>query len=102
MHQLPGAILAPLAKVVIDDPPRGQVMGQHALGAATTQYVEERIQDLALGVCLGPSSGFGLGDEMFDQSPFFIAEISRIRLSRVHARYRTRSHSAIGNFLDTL
>jgi hypothetical protein len=102
MHPLPGAILAPLAKVVIDDPPRGQVMGQHAPRAATTQYVEESIQDLALGVFLGPSSGFGLGYEMFDQSPFFIAEISRIRLSRVHARYRTRSHSAMGNFLDSL
>jgi hypothetical protein len=26
VHELPGAILAPLANVVIDDPPRGQIV----------------------------------------------------------------------------
>jgi len=35
MHELPGAVLAPTPKVVIDDLPRGQIMGQQAPGTAS-------------------------------------------------------------------
>ena len=102
MHHLPGPVLTPLTIVVIDDPPRGQVMGQHAPGTATAQQLEDRVQDFALGIGLGPPSRFRFGHERLYQAPFFIAEISRIRLSQVHARDHTRSCSIMGNFLDTL
>jgi hypothetical protein len=79
MHQLPGAVLAPLLKVMVDDPPRGQIMGQHAPGTATAQQIEDAVEDLALGVFFRSAPGFRLGHEMFNQVPFFIAEIGRIR-----------------------
>jgi len=48
MHHLPGPILAPLAKVVIHHPLRGEIMRQHVPGIATTQQLEDPVQDVTL------------------------------------------------------
>jgi hypothetical protein len=102
MHELPGTILAPLAEVIIDAPPGRQIMGQHPPGTAAAEQREDAVQDLALGICLRSPTRFGLGDEMVDHRPCFIAEIGRIRLSWIHALQDNQSRPAQTNFLDTL
>jgi hypothetical protein len=81
MHHLPRAIQAPLAKVVIDDPPRRQVMRQHPPRTAAAQQIEDGVEDFPLGIGLGPAPWFGVGHQMLDQVPFFVTEIRRVRLS---------------------
>ena len=79
MHHLPGAVLAPLPKVVVDDAPGGQVMGQQAPGTAGAEQIEDPVQDLALGVDLRLAAGFGLRDLGPDQLPRCIRHVRRIR-----------------------
>jgi hypothetical protein len=102
MHEPPGAILAPRPKVMVDHPPRGQVMGQQAPRAAAAPEREDGVQALTLRVRFRSASGLGFGNQMLDQGPFFVTEIGRIGWWWVHARDHTRSRSAVENFLDTL
>lgn len=83
MHQAPRPVLMPLPKVVIDDAPWGQVVGSHAPGTPAAQQVENGMENLALRIRLGAATWFGCWHQMFDQVPFFIAEVGRIRLSGV-------------------
>ena len=102
MHELPGPVLTPLANVVRDDPPRGEVMGSHAPGTATAQQLEHRMQDCTRGLGLGPPCGCRFGHEGLDHAPFLVAESGRRRLSRLHGGAYPSSHPAVENFLDTL
>jgi hypothetical protein len=102
MYPLPGAVFAPLPKVVIDDPPGRQVMGQQAPGAASAQQIENAVEHLPLGVFLRAAARLGLGHEMLDQLPCLVGEIGRVRLACLHAPYRIRSLLAHASFLDTL
>ena len=58
MHQLPGAVFAPLPKVGVDGSPGWQVMGQQAPGTATARYVEDSVKDLAQAMYSGSSGVF--------------------------------------------
>jgi hypothetical protein len=84
MQQLPRPVGAPRTKVVIHDPPRGEIMGQPAPGTPTPHQIEHPVEDLALGVGLGASAEFGLGHEVLNQVPCVIAAIGRIRWSSRH------------------
>jgi hypothetical protein len=85
MHVLPGAIVPPAPEVLIDNLPGGKVMRQQAPGTATTQDIEDGIHDLTLGIFLGPPTGLGAGHQMFDQIPFFVAQVGWVRFSGSHA-----------------
>ena len=102
MHHRPGPVLAPSPTVVVHDPPRGQIMREHAPGTPRPQEIEDPIQDLALGIRLRTSPRFRLWHQMFDQIPFVISEVGRVWLSRVHALHDTRVQLANASFLDTL
>ena len=85
MHALPGAIVPPAPEVLIDNLPRGKIMGQQAPGTAPTQDIEDRIHDLTLGIFLGPPTGLSGGHQMFNQVPFLVAEVGRVRFAGFHA-----------------
>jgi hypothetical protein len=98
MHHLPGPILTPLSKVVIHDLPWRQVMGQHAPGAAAAQEIENGVQDLTLRVRFRSAAWFGFGNQMFNQCPFFVTEVSRVGWSCIHSPHRTRLWPANATF----
>ena len=102
MQHRPCPVLTPLPTVVIHDPPRGQIMWEHAPRTPRPQEIEDPIQDLALGIRLRTSPRFRLWHQMFDQLPFVISEVGRVWLSRVHALNDTRVQLANASFLDTL
>jgi hypothetical protein len=85
MHALPGAIVPPAPKVLIDNLPRGEVMRQQAPGTATAQDIEDRIQDLTFRIFLGPPTGLGGRHQIVDQVPFFVAQVGRVRFAGFHA-----------------
>jgi hypothetical protein len=85
MPVLPGAVLPPAPEVLVDNLPGRKVMGQQAPGTATPKDIEERIQDLTLGIFLGPPTAFGGGHQMVDQVPFFVAQVGRVRFAGFHA-----------------
>ena len=85
MHVLPGTVLPPAPKVLVDNLPGGKVMGQQAPGAATTKDVKNRIQDFTLGIFLGPPTGFSWGDQVLNQRPLAVTEVGRVRFTGFHA-----------------
>jgi hypothetical protein len=60
-------------------------MRQQAPGTATPQEREDRLQDLTLGICLGPSTGLGRWDQLLNQGPLSVTEIGRVWFARFHA-----------------
>src|SRR5262245_59146162 len=85
MPALPGAIVPPAPEVLIDNLPGRKVVRQQAPGTATTEDREDRIHDLTLGRFLGPPTGLGAGHQMFDQIPFFVAQIGWVWFAGSHA-----------------
>ena len=59
-------------------------MRQQALGTATPKNIEDRIQDLTLGICLRPSTGSGRGHQMYDQAPFFVVQVGWVGFAGFH------------------
>ena len=102
MHQLPGPILPPLAKVVIHDPPWRQVMGQQAPGAAAAQDIEDGVQDFPFGILLWAAPRLGCGHIGGNQRPFLVSEVGRVRCSGCHAANGNAPYSVIASFLNTL
>ncbi len=102
MHQLPGAIFLPTPKVLVDNLPRRQVMGYQPPRTAAAHDIEDAVQDLPLGVLLGPAPRFGFRHQMFDQIPFFVAEVGRIRFSGFHTPEDNPTCESATSFLNTL
>ena len=59
VHHLPGPILLPAPKILVDDLPGGEVMGQQAPRTATTQDIKDAVQDFAFGVLLWAAPRLG-------------------------------------------
>src|SRR5215207_6058789 len=62
-------------------------MREQPPGAAASKDVEDGVQDLAGGVHLGTSGGFGCGQVRFEAAPFGVGKVSLVCCS--HARYPT-------------
>src|SRR5215208_3583852 len=62
-------------------------MREQPPGAAASKDVEDGVQDLAGGVHLGTSGGFGCGQVRFEAAPFGVGKVSLVCFS--HARYPT-------------
>ncbi len=84
MHPLPGAVLTPDPKVVVDDLPRGEVMRQHTPGTATAHDIKDPIQDFTLGVLLWSSPTLGLRNIGLEQCPLMVTDVGRVRFSGFH------------------
>jgi hypothetical protein len=102
MHHRPGAILLPLAEVVIDHAPGREVMGQHAPGAAPAHHIKNAVEHFSSGVLLWSASRLGPGDVWFNQRPFVVREIGRVRFSEFHAPQFTVSFSPGEDFFHTV
>jgi hypothetical protein len=102
MHEVPGAVLAPGANIVIDRRPGREVMGEQAPGAAPAHDIEDTIEDFSLGVLRRSASRLDLGDIRCDQRPFVIGEIGRVRLAESHAPQFTLSFFPGETFFNTL
>jgi hypothetical protein len=76
MNQLPGTVLPPAPEVLVDNLPRRKVMGQQPPGTATPEDIEDRVQNFALGIFLRSAAWFGSGDQMLNQRPFTVTEVS--------------------------
>jgi hypothetical protein len=84
MPVLPGTVLPPAPKVLVDELPGGEVVRQQAPGTATTEARENGIQNFARRILLRSAPGFGGGDQMLNQRPFAVAEISWVRSTGFH------------------
>jgi len=82
---LPRPIDAPEAEVMVDGLPRRKVVGKKPPGAATTDDVEDGIEDLAGGVDLGTTGALRDGQIGLDDLPLLVGEVGSVCSSH-HAR----------------
>ena len=80
----PGPIAPPLPKVVVDDTPGRQIVGDKPPRTARPQDIENRINDFSFGVFLRSAASFGGRNEWFENLPFGIIEVGGIELSGFH------------------
>ncbi len=85
---LPRSIFLPAPQVAIDGVPRGEVVGQHAPRAAASQYIKDRVHNVAAIVFGRSAAGFWGWDQVSDVCPLSILEIRWIALP-AHGRYLT-------------
>jgi hypothetical protein len=85
--RLPGAVQAPLVKVIVDDLPRLPVKRQHPPGTAAAEQKKAGLQDFPLRLRLRTTSWFHIGDRMFNQRPFFAKGIYRDPVRSSHAHF---------------
>jgi hypothetical protein len=67
MHQVLGAILAPAPKIVVDDLPGREIMGQQAPGTPATHNIQNALEDFALWVLLRSAPALGRGHIGLDE-----------------------------------
>jgi hypothetical protein len=60
-------------------------MWQQTPGTATTQEVEDGVQDFPLGILFWSAAWFGRGNQMLNQRPFTVTEISGVWFPGFHA-----------------
>src|SRR5262245_57428923 len=75
---IPGAVALPGVEVVVDGPPRGEVVGQCPPGAALVGEVEDGVDDLADVGLARPPSGPGRGDLGLQHGPLGVSEVGRV------------------------
>ena len=73
-------------------------MGQQPPGTTGPRHIGKGIEDFALGVFLWLSARFGCWHIGFNQRPFAVCEIGRVRLSRFHTPQSTLSPFPWGLF----
>jgi hypothetical protein len=72
VHPLPSAVEPPRSEVMVDGLPGWEVVGQQSPGTATTQDVEDGLEDLAQGVHPGTPWDFRGRQMGLYVGPFFI------------------------------
>jgi hypothetical protein len=80
----PGAIETPLAKIVIDNALRRQIMRQRTPGNTASNDIENPIENVAFGIGSGSTAGFCLRKKWLKNLPLLIIEISGIGCSGFH------------------
>ena len=78
---VPGAIALPGVEVVIDGPPRGEIVGQRPPGAALVGDVEESVEDLAHVGLARSAAGPGPRDLGLQHGPLGVDDVRRIGLA---------------------
>src|SRR5665811_1442745 len=92
VNTIKGAVLAPVAEVPVHGLPRREVLGQHPPRSARPHVIQDRVDDLTLGVLDRTTPGTRLGQQPFDQLPLPIGQIRRIApLGRHTPQFDTRT-----------
>src|SRR5512144_1908570 len=74
----PGAVALPGVEVVVDGPPRGEVVGPRPPGAAFVGEVEDGVEDLADVGLAGSAAGPGCGDLGLQNGPLGVGDVRRV------------------------
>src|SRR5262249_48903660 len=74
----PGAVVAPLVKVVVAGAPGGEVMGHHPPGATAAEDVEDTVEDIAELDRARPASRLGGWEKALEAFPLGAGQIGRI------------------------
>src|SRR5215212_2973991 len=88
VQSLPGAVDAPGPEVVVDGPPRREVVGQQSPSTAAARYVEDGVEDLAQGVEARATGGSGDRQMRLEYLPLLVGEVGLVCSSH-GARYPT-------------
>src|SRR5829696_5405461 len=80
VEPLPHTVEAPNPEVVMDGLPGREVVGQKSPGTATTDDVEDSVEDLAERVHPRSPGGFWDGEMRFYTSPFGVGEVGVVCL----------------------
>jgi hypothetical protein len=91
MQMLPGPIVAPDPKIMVDHGPWREVVREQPPGTAAPRQIPEGIENFTFRVFLRSPPNFGRGHEMLNQLPFSIREVSWVWLSGFHAHNCTSS-----------
>ena len=68
-------------EVVVDALPGREVVGQGAPGAALAGDVEQGVEDAAHGVFAGPAAGPDVGDQLLEDGPLLVGQVTGIGVS---------------------
>src|ERR671915_1812553 len=98
----PGAIETPLAKIVINKAVRRQIMRHAAPGDTASNDIENRVENLALGIGFGSTARFCLRKQWLQNLPLFIIEVSGIGCSCFHTASLSQHTNPIPDFFDML
>ena len=98
----PGAISSPAPKVVIDDAPRRQIIGDKAPGTTGAQDIEDRTDDLPFGIGCRPTTWFGGRDQGCENLPLAVIKIGGVGFSGLHTALLSQQINPIPTFFDTL
>ena len=78
MHLGPQPRVLPAPEVVIDRRPRRKMLGQVAPLAPGLDEVEDRVEQLAVGVLAWPARPAGLGEAVVDELPLGVGQITGV------------------------
>ena len=77
-------------------------MGNRRPRTACAQDVEDRIDNVPLGIRLWSATGFGGRNEWFENLPFRIIEVGWVGFSGLHTAILSQQINPIPTFFDTL
>src|SRR5215217_5358624 len=80
MDALPGAVIAPAAKVAVDALPLGILFGQEPPLDAADGQIQDGIDDLPHRQVARSSTWFGEWDQRLDNTPLAVGEIGGVQL----------------------
>src|SRR5918999_5857089 len=98
----PGAIETPLAKIVINNAVRRQIMRHGTPGDPASNDIENRVENLALGIGFGSTARCCLRKQWLQNLPLFIIEVSGIGCSCFHTASLSQHTNPIPDFFDML
>ena len=78
VHLLEDPVLSPASKIVINGSPRREIVREHSPGTATSQDVEDRIDNLRQPILAGPTATLGDKDQRGNQLPSGLTEVTGI------------------------
>ena len=88
---LPGAVPRPPLEVVVDRPPRGEVMRQGPPTAPFAGVIEQGVDDLAQVGLAGPTPPAGARQQWFEQGPLLVSQVTGIGFA-FHTSFYANPH----------
>ncbi len=98
VEPLPGAISSPAPKVVIDEAPRRQIIGDKPPGTAGPQDIQDRVDDLPFGIHFRSATWLGSRDQGCENLPFGIIEVGWVGFSGLHTAILSQQINPIPTF----
>ena len=78
VHLLKDPVFAPASKIVINGSPRREIMRKHPPGTATSQEVEDRIDNLPQPILAGPAGTLRDWDQRGNELPLGLTEVTGV------------------------